>query len=295
LLFSLGADGDLRCWRAEDGTPLWWKNLYDSYGVLQRPNVGRETRDFGMTGSPVVIGDWLVVEVGAREGTVIAFNTSTGEEVWRSDLTGPAGHTSGPTPIHVRGVPCVAALTLDRLVVLRLDEGHEGDIVAEFGWRTNYACSIATPAVDGNSVLLTSGYNQRRSSLLAISPAGIRPVWTSRRYAVVSSPVIHGGRAFLVSGVVQCLDLATGDSLWQGGRFGDGSCIMASGDGRLIVFGNRRLALVEARPASGAYTELSRIDGVVPGTCYPHVALSDGLMFCKDRGGNMVCLDARGE
>lgn len=69
---------------------------------------------------------------------------------------------------------------------------------------------------------------------------------------------------------------------------------MTAGDERLLVFGQGRLLLFEGLAADGGGAELARVEKVVPGTGYPHVALSDGLVACKDRDGNLVCFSVRG-
>jgi hypothetical protein len=79
--------------------------------------------------------------------------------------------------------------------------------------------------------------------------------------------------------------------MWEGGNFGDaGSCILTS-DGRLIVWGKQgKLACVEtAERSPEAYTELAVRDGIFNTDVWPHVVLSGGQLFCKDRAGNLVC------
>ncbi|MEZ6110390.1 MAG: hypothetical protein R3C99_05170 [Pirellulaceae bacterium] len=61
-------------------------------------------------------------------------------------------------------------------------------------------------------------------------------------------------------------------------------------DDRLVVWGGRgRLALVEtAKRSPREYRELFAIDRVVEDV-WPHVVLSGGQLFCKDRHGNLLC------
>src|SRR5262249_31413545 len=53
LLYTLGSDGDLRCWdTAAAGHEVWGLNLYDGYRVKQRPRLTRAPqRDYGYTSS----------------------------------------------------------------------------------------------------------------------------------------------------------------------------------------------------------------------------------------------------
>jgi len=230
----------------------------------------------------------VIVEVGSGQGTVMAFDKATGRRRWVSALKGPAGHTAGPVPLTVGGTSSLATLTLTRLVVMRADKGHEGKTLAEYPWRTDYACSLATPAAAGGQVILTSSYSRKRTELVEVSSGRAVKKWQSEYHALLCSPVIHKGRVYLVHRQLYCLDLATGKLLWRGGSFGHGSCLVTAGDDKLIAFGNGRLALVDASPSAGKYRELAQVEKVVPKTCYPHVALAGGIICCKDQAGNMV-------
>ncbi|MGE0607820.1 MAG: PQQ-binding-like beta-propeller repeat protein, partial [Pirellulales bacterium] len=111
LLYTLGADGDLHCWRTATGKQrkVWGKNLYQEYDPPQRPRFGRSgLRDYGYTSSPLVQGDVLIVEVGDEEGTLMAFDKRSGQRRWKSECIDAAGHSGGPVPMTVEGVPCVA-------------------------------------------------------------------------------------------------------------------------------------------------------------------------------------------
>ena len=292
-LYTLSIDGDLCCWdTAQQGKLVWRKNFYEAYTVRQRPHVGGGRRDYGFPTAPFVLGDLVVVEVGATEATVMAFDKRTGRRRWKSEYKRPAGHTGGPSPITVAGTPCLALLGLHDLVVMRTDPGHEGRTVATTPWQTEFACNIPTPGFVGSRVVLTSGYNHQETCLYEITPGSARRKWRARRvHALTASPVVYRDRVFLVCNQLQCLDLATGELKWKGGGFGNGSCLVAAGDGKVIVFGNGKVAVVDA--LADRYRELSRLDRLARGTCYPHVTLSNGVLAVKDRDGSLVCLSVR--
>lgn len=293
-IFTLSCDGDLQAWDTSAKRPLnrWKLNLYDDYDIPRRPKVGRSgRRDYGYTSSPLLIGDTLIVEAGAAEGTLIGFDKRTGREMWRSEANDPAGHNGGPTPITVEGVPCVAVHHFNGLLVARVDPGREGETVATFPWRTDFGNNIATPAVQGSSVLLTSSYNQHRIARLDITMRGATPVWETREASKVCSPIVHQGSVYWAWRQMVCLDFETGKVRWKGGRFGDpGSCIL-TGDDRLIVWSNRGdLTLVEsAMRSADAYSELARKKGIGRGDAWPHVVLADRRLLCKDRRGQLAC------
>ncbi len=293
LLFTLSNDGELRCWNAQAGGKLVWRrNLYDDYDPPQRPRVGRSGhRDYGYTSSPLVVGDRLIVEVGAADATLIAFDKRTGRELWRSEAGGPAGHTAGPVPISVEGVACVAVLRFEGLLVTRIDDGQAGRTVATYPWKTSFANNIASVAVHGSDVLLTSAYNHYAICRLTISLDGAKKVWEQPLASKICTPVVHDGHIYWSWQNLYCLDWETGRKRWQVGGFGDaGSCIVTADD-RLIVLGNRgKLVLAEtARRAAVKPNVLAIRDRLLTTDAWPHVVLAGGRLFLKDRAGRLLC------
>jgi len=299
FLYTLSIDGDLNCFNTKArGKRVWGLNLYTKYGVKRRPNVGRSRRmlrDYGYTGSPLVHGNMLIVEVGAKAGNLAGFDKRTGKQLWTSQNRDEAGHTAGAVPMTVDGIPCVAVLTIRHLLVARIDAGHEGETVAEYKWTTDFANNIPTPAVQGNSVIITSAYNHYAMCRLDISRTGAKKIWETNRPSGVCSPIVHDGHVYWSWRGVHCVDFKTGEVKWSGGRTGtQGSCILTK-DGRLIVWANRGdLLLVETHKRSPKrYNELARVSGVFRADAWPHVVLSHGRLYVKDRRGHLACFSLR--
>ena len=297
LLFTLGVDGDLKCWETkQEGKLVWDKNLYEEYNPPQRPKVNRSSRrDYGYTSSPLVYKEWVIVEVGAKAGNLIAFDKRTGQQRWASQATDPAGHNGGPVPMTVAGVPCLAVHHFNGLLVVRLDKGHTGETVATYPWRTNFANNIATVVVEGEDVLLTSAYNHFKIARLRISLGKSTKIWEQKFASKVCTPIIHEGHVYWAWQKVMCLDFETGSLKWEGGKIGDpGSCIL-TGDQRLIVLSGRgNLSLVETAGRSpNRYQELASRKGLFRTDAWPHVVLAAGRLYCKDRKGNLICFKVR--
>ena len=290
-LYTLSTDGDLNCWNTGDGgASVWGLDLYETFDVAKRPDVGGGWRDYGYTTSPLVYADWVVVEVGDDEGTVMAFDKVSGVRQWSSECNDPAGHTGGLVPMTVEGIPCIAVLTLHRLLVVRLDPGREGATLATYDWETDFANNIATPAVYEDSVILTSGYNVNGMARIKVTSTGATKLWESQYISKVCSPIIHNGSVYFAWGKLRCLDWETGQQRWEGGAFRDDSSCIVTSDGRLIVFGGRMIGLVETADRSpNAYKELSLRTGVGSSQTWPHIALANGRLFAKDREGNLFC------
>ncbi|MCB1236677.1 MAG: PQQ-binding-like beta-propeller repeat protein [Verrucomicrobiae bacterium] len=298
LLFTLSCDGALNAWDTRGGGGnVWALNLHERFGVPRRPQITKRKntlRDYGYTTAPLVWGDWIVVEAGDPErGCLMAFDKRKGgDPVWTSENRDPAGHSGGLVPMTVEGVPCVAVATSWNALVVRLDGANAGKTVAEFEWKTDFSNTIAGVTVSGSDLLIASRYNQMAMARVAVSlKGGAREVWRNRYPTGVCAPLVHEGRIYFANKGVHCVDFASGDLVWEGGKIGDaGSCLMTS-DSRLIVWGNAGdLSLVEGagRSPDRCHVLAERI-GVFKDMAWPHVVLADGRIYCKSLKGDLAC------
>ena len=292
-IYTLSIDGDLNCWDTNAaGRKLWGLNLHDAFKVGRRPDAGGGVRDYGYTSSPLVIGQTLIVEVGGEDANLVALDKMTGKMQWQSECKDPAGHNSGPVPMVIEGIPCLAAVTQNRLLVCRTDAGHEGETLATYDWQTAYANNVVGPVVLRDTVILTSNYNLNRTVRIKIEPGKATELWRQDHFSKVCTPVIHQGRLYFAWHKLRCADVETGQTLWTGGSFGDDASCIVTADDRLIVWGRKKVALVQTdRTAEGAYTELSSRGKLAKTYCWPHVVLSDGRLLLKDSGGSLQCFD----
>lgn len=302
LLYTLGCDGELRCWQAADGKPVWRKNLYDDYAVTQRPwikdkprerRIGRsELRDYGYTTAPLAMNGKVLVEVGSpTHGLIVAFDGGTGKEAWRSEHRGFAGHTGGLVPMDTADGPAVAVLALREFAVVRTGNGHEGETVATFPWETAFANNVQTPAVVDSAAFVTTYHTHRATRRLDVAADGAKEAWKVDVSSRVGTPVVDGRFVYVAGPELYCLDRDSGQLLWKGGAFAEGASCVACGDGRLVLLGSHGgLVVAEAgERANGRYVELAKLklDGA---EWWPHVVIAAGRLYAKDRMGKLLCL-----
>src|SRR5262249_26077406 len=122
--------------------------------------------DYGMASSPLVVGDLVIVTVGAPQACVAAYRLKSGELAWKAD-DDPPGYSS-PVLLDVGGRRQIVVFTGGSALGLNPDSGA---VLWRYTYETDYDCNIATPlAIDGN-VFISSGENHG-SVILKLKPDG---------------------------------------------------------------------------------------------------------------------------
>ncbi|MXY25922.1 MAG: PQQ-binding-like beta-propeller repeat protein [Acidobacteria bacterium] len=180
--------------------------------------VGRIDNYHGPAGSPLLHGDRVFIYQDQQPaGFVAAYDTATGEQVWRTAREATVGWG---TPVLIR------AGDREELIVSssRTVNSYDPDTGAEL-WRCegNNFEVIPTPVVEAGLVFCTSG---RAGPTLAIRPGGSGNVtgthlaWTTARGSpFVPSPLAYDGRLYTINdmaSIVTAFRAATGEVLWQG-------------------------------------------------------------------------------
>ena len=224
-----------------------------------------ETPGWGFTGSPLVIGDVVVV---ATSGRLAGYDAATGRSRWIGPEGG--GGYSSPHLATIGGVPQVLLLRGARTTSVAPADG-----ALLWEQRGEPGVSILQPGLTADGDVLVAGGDAMggtgiRRLALAHGPAG----WTaSERWAskglkpYFSDFVVHEGHAFGFDGsILSCIDLADGARKWKGGRYGHGQLVLLPEQDLLLVLTEEgELALVGRLPAGSPRWRASRRSRARPG------------------------------
>src|SRR5262249_47853617 len=275
-VYVLTENGDLACLRAQDGTPLWQRNILRDFNAR---NISWDISE-----SPLVDGNNLIVTPGGRGAGVVALDKMSGKTVWTSkELSDEAGYAS-VIVADVEGVRTLMTLTSQAGVGIRASDG-------KLMWRyprvANSTANIATPIFHDNKVFYSSDYGTG-GALLGLTAQG-GEVKAHEIYFTREMKNHHGG-VLLVNGylygfnstILTCLEFATGKMLWRDRSVGKGSLTYA--DGHLYILSEDNVVgLVEASPAG--YREKGRFriaDQGLPSWAHPVV--SGGNLYIRNQG-----------
>ena len=268
-VYSLGATGILNCLNLADGDRVW------SHLVLEDDE---EAAEWGMTGSPLLAGDLVIVQLGPGGTSLAAYDRETGEPAWRGGAG--AGSYSMPTLATVAGREQVLIVN-DRSVA-----GHDpvsGDLLWQEPWEIP-GQRVAMPLIMGDDRILVSAAYGIGSRMLRLVPDGdvfsVEELWESRRMKSKFAPLVQrdGVVYGLDDGVAVALDPDTGERLWKRGRYGHGQLILIN-DLLLITTERGAMVLVEATPEE--HRELARLEVFDSKTWNPP-ALSGRLLLVRN-------------
>lgn len=286
LVYALAFDGQLHCLRLEDGGVVWRKHLVEDFG-------GRYS-NWKYAGSPLVVGDLLILDTGAAGNSTVALERGTGRKVWGSgdDLAG----YSTPIPFEQGGRPGVLVFKARAMVAQDLAAGRE---LWRIGWKTSYDCNASTPTAFGDKVFISTGYGGRsaRGALFQLGDGEPRQIWLNQDIETkMNSAVIYGDHGYCVSevkgGRLMCFGLRDGAAAWSEESFAPYGTLMIAGGRMVILDEHGELVIVEATPAG--YRELARAK-VLDERCWVMPVLANGRIYARSNLGQLVSFDVRGK
>ncbi len=279
-IYALGATGELRCLDAKTGKVIWGKNIVTDNGA--------SNLQWGMSASPLIVDDKVILQPGGTSGkSFVAYNKNTGAVIWRS-LNDTQAYVS-PMLVTLAGKRQVLATTANRLLGLNPDDGA---LLWDYPWDTSGGINCSQPiVVDQNRFFASAGYG-KGAALVEVRDEGgklaARKVWENLNMKnKFNSSVIHNGYAYgLDEGILACVDVATGERKWKGGRYGFGQLIFAS-DHLIVISEQGELALVKATPDK--YEEVAKFQAI-EGKTWNYPAIANGKLLVRN-GNEMACFN----
>ena len=263
LVYTLGAEGHLFCFRADTGEVVWSKNFQDDYKT--------KAPLWGYAAHPLIDGDKLICIVGGEGTHAVAFNKNTGEQIW-SALTANAQGYSPPTIVNVAGKRQLILARPDGVSGLNPDNG-------ELYWTAPYKADngsiIMTPILLGDH-LYVGGYSKRNLLLKLLPDApGYEVVYRDQQKKAISpvnvQPFLDGDVIYGIGqgGDFYALDPMTGDRLWEtawplGKRpLQTGTAFIVRHESKYFLFNELgELMIVELTP--DGHKELDRVKVIEP-------------------------------
>lgn len=281
-VYALGAEGEFRCLEDATGRVVWRTNILQDSGAANL--------QWGMAASPLIVDDTVVVlPGGGGDQSVVAYDRRTGKRAW-SALADKQAYAS-PMLVTLAGVRQILVFTASRVIGITPDRG---ELLWEYPWTTQFDVNASQPLVIGdNRVFVSTGYGTGAAVAEIVAGGNglsAREVWRNIRMKnQFTSSVLHEGFIYgLDESILACIDAATGELKWKGGRYGYGQVLLASGH-LIILTEQGDLALVRATP--DRHEEIARFP-MLDGKTWNHPAMADGYLLIRNIN-EMAAFDLR--
>lgn len=276
-VYTLGAEGDLLCLNVADGKEIWSHHLAGEKSP---------TPMWGFAGHPLVDGQMLIVlscgnDPAAGHGLFTAFNKKTGEMIWTALADKPAGYAP---PMIVSAGGCRQLIAWSPNALSSLDPETGKTFWTQPHGPIKNGVSITTPRFVHDEalgdLLLVSSANEGCLVMKLDADAPKASVYwkrggTSERktdalHSLMAPPVLRDGHIYgvCIGGELRCLDLKTGNRIWETyaattGEIGRQSWatafIIPLGDaGSRFLLANEKGDLILADLTPRGYSEISR-------------------------------------
>lgn len=283
-VFTLGGRGDLVCVEAASGTQRWRVNVLDDTGAT--------VAEWGVSGSPVVHGNLVIVNAGVnpadnKNQAVVAYDQTTGKKVWANGSKAAA--YASPQILTLGGMEQVVVFDAAGLGGYDPANGAE---LWRYPWKTDMGMNSAQPVLVGPDRLFVSSEKSNGGAVVEIRKDGdkwtTKEVWKTRALAArFCSPIVVGGHIYgLTDGKLICVDAANGKRVWADGDFGNGQLTLA---GDVFVISAERGAVALVAADATEFRELGRLE-VFTARTWNVPALAGNQFFVRNHR-EMTCLE----
>jgi len=281
-VYALGGNGDLACVEAATGKVVWQVNLLERFSA---GNIG-----WGISESPLVLEDRVLVNAGGRGGSLVALSKKDSATLWATE-SDEAGYSSAVVA-DVRGVRQAVFFTGERVLGVRVDDGS---VLWSYRRVSNRTANVATPIVRGNFVFVSSDYG---TGCALLEVQGDASGMSAREVYFHQDMKNHHATSVLVddtlfgfsSSILTALDFATGKVLWRDRSVGKGSLVVA--DGRLYLFGENGVAGL-AEVTRAGYRETGRFELQRSGSpTWSHPVVANARLYLRDQD-TLYCYDVK--
>ena len=272
VLYAMGATGLLQCLRLADGQLVWQREVLKEAG-----SQGNLT--WAMSGSPLHIGDLVLVGAGAGGHSLLAFDAASGALRWRAGQGG--GNYASPMLMDLGGQRQVVQVEASSVAGFALADGR-------CLWRHDWPGSfpkVAQPLRVRDQQLLVSASYGMGCALLEMKTGQPKPeaLWRGKfpRTKFSSAQWVGGVICGLDEGMLCAVSANDGERLWRQERLGFGQQLALQPD--LLLVQAERGEVVLLRIAASGPTRLGEIKALSSKTWNPPALAGRFLLVRNDR------------
>lgn len=288
-VYTFGITGVLTCFDAQTGNQVWQHDVFKMLDV--------KIPRFGVTCSPLVVGDRVLVSVGGKGSAVVAFDTDKGEIAWKA-LDGPVS-TASPIVFLNRAKKGgnLEAIFVNGRSLVALNP-FDGAVSWEYPLTEQALGTTPSPVAAGDILLVSSNNIGGLGVKLEVEVEKLSPssAWKNPDLTgYFATPVaVDKDHAYMLTTTLlpqptsslHCIEVKTGKELWKEPKVATYQAgLIRTGDNKLLVLDDAGvLRLIEHNPKE--YHELGRFKAC--GGTMVNPALANGMLYVRD-GKAVTC------
>ena len=285
-IFLVSGSGELSC-VSINGKLNWTVDVFKKYNS--------PTPRFGISESPVVVDNKVIMTPGGNVTTMVAFNVENGNEVWRTESLREEAQYVNPLLIERGGKKIIVTHTATYIFSVN---AADGTIVWKFDFKSvngnpqdgrNY---IQTPIYKDGYLFAANGYGQTSAKIRIFDNRDPELVWKNSEFNPhVGGMVLIGNYLYGSThdnnsmGRWICVDWTTGKTMWITRWNNKGSVIAA--EGLLYIYEERWGNVALVKPDSQKLNIISefQVNGGT-GPYWAHPVIKNGVLYL--RHGDML-------
>jgi len=282
LIFLVSGMGDLVC-ITKDGKIVWSVNYSLKYDGV--------TPDFGISESPLVVDNMVIVTPGGKKAAMVAFNVDNGKVIWETPSINDVTQYVNPLLVEYGGKRLIITLSADFIFAVDADNG-------KLQWKFNYMAEcpapdkrfahINTPVFRDGFLLVTSGY-KKVGLKLKLKPDGAGPTvaWSNSDFdTLLGGTILLGDHLYGSNwetnsfGKWVCVDWNTGKTEWITDWYNRGSIIAA--DGMIYIYEEKTGHVGLVKPGTVKLDVISEFKiSKGNGPHWAHPVINKGRLFVR--------------
>jgi outer membrane protein assembly factor BamB len=275
--------GDVACFEAKTGNLVWKIHAFDKFESKGHIL----TNNGGISESPLVVDNKLIITPCGNITTVVALDPQTGETIWKSESIKDTTMFSSPVLIQTSNTKGIFTTTRNYDLIV---DCNSGKII----WKDKHITGII-PQVINNQIYFTGEYNQNgRLCAWNNQLNKLSTIWTDTIAAYSIGGAVFFKDKIIVSGAQKglfCIDLKTGKTLSINTEMRIATLIMANG----MIYSyeqNGRVGLVKLNDDNSIELVNSFKIKLGQGPFLSHLSIANGVLFVR-HGKFLLAYDIR--
>ncbi|MEK6675251.1 MAG: PQQ-binding-like beta-propeller repeat protein [Planctomycetota bacterium] len=241
-LYTIGVAGQMHCFDKKTGKPIWSHDLWTEFdgNVLNH----------GYSSSPFAYKDTVIVLVGGKDQSIVAFKQTDGSVAWKNQSF--ANSYATPRILKILGEDQLVTFMATEVIGV---DPNNGELKWSFPHENTWKQNISAPILI-DDILFISSPDAGAKGLKLAKEGGkftVTEKWSSRKVqfyhvtTVQRGEYVYGSTGTQSPAFMMGINAKTGELKWRERGFSKANCLWA--DGRLVILDeDGNLALATAKP-----------------------------------------------